>query len=214
MERLLPEKGKLTLLLVFGVNGVGKTTTIAKLANYYRKRDYKVMLSAADTYRAAAIEQLMTWGERINVQVVHQSPGSDPGAVVFDSIDSALSHEMDLLIADTAGRMHSRQDLVRELQKINKVVLSKIGSNDYRKILVIDATTGQNAYQQAEIFNEAVGIDNAILAKYDSSAKGGVVFSISSQLGIPFSFIGTGERIDAIEEFDRDIFLNSLLGLT
>ncbi len=214
VERLLPERGKLTVFLVFGVNGVGKTTTIAKLANYYKGRNYKVMLSAADTYRAAAIEQLVTWGERVGVRVIHQSPGSDPGAVVFDSIDSAKRQGTELLIADTAGRMHSRQDLVRELQKINKVVLSKIDKYDYRKILVIDATTGQNAYQQAEIFNEAVGIDSAILAKYDSTAKGGVVFAISSQLGIPFSFMGTGEGIDDIEEFEKDRFLGSLFGLT
>ena len=149
---------KTTILLVLGVNGVGKTTTIAKIADYYR-REYKIepVLSAGDTFRAAAIDQLKLHGERLGVKVIHQQPGSDPGAVIYDSIESAKSRGAKLIIADTAGRMHNKANLVKELQKIDKIVASKAGDAEYRKILVIDATTGQNGFRQAEMFNEAVG---------------------------------------------------------
>ncbi len=211
----MPPKDRLNICLVFGVNGVGKTTTIAKLAGYFRglSDGYRVMLSAADTYRAGAIDQLVEWGRRLDVPVVHQQQGADPGAVIFDSIDSARSREMNLLIVDTAGRMHNRQDLIRELKKIDKVVTSKLDENTgYDKILVIDATTGQNAIQQVEIFHDAVGIDHAILAKYDSTAKGGIVFAVTKQFGIPFSFVGIGEKIGDIKPFDIDFFLDGLVG--
>ncbi len=211
----VPPKDKLNICLVFGVNGVGKTTTIAKLAGYFGKisGDYRIMLSAADTYRAGAINQLLEWGKRLKLPVIHQQQGADPGAVIFDSIDSARSRGINLLIVDTAGRMHNRQDLIRELKKIDKVVTSKLDDNsNYDKILVIDATTGQNAIQQTEIFNDAIGIDHAILAKYDSTAKGGIVFAITKQFGIPFSFLGVGEKIDGIKPFSVDFFLDGLIG--
>ncbi len=211
----VPPVDRLNICLVFGVNGVGKTTTIAKLAGYFLgiSNDYRIMLSAADTYRAGAIDQLVEWGRRLNIPVIHQQQGADPGAVIFDSIDSARSRGVNLLIVDTAGRMHNRQDLIRELKKIDKVVTSKLDEKSgYDKILVVDATTGQNAIQQAEIFHEAIGIDHAILAKYDSTAKGGIVFAITRALGIPFSFLGVGEKIGDIKPFDVDFFLDGLIG--
>lgn len=210
-----PEMDKLNLFLVFGVNGVGKTTTIAKMAHYYMK-NYglkKVMLSAADTYRAGAIDQLVLWGSRLNVPVVHQSPGADPGAVIYDSIASAKAKKAELLIVDTAGRMHSKLNLVKELKKINKVVMSNLLDGIYKKILVIDATTGQNALQQTEIFNEAIGIDAVILAKYDSTAKGGIAAAISKNLKIPFIFLGTGEKLTDLIPFNMDAYLDNLLGI-
>jgi len=210
-----PEMDKLNLFLVFGVNGVGKTTTIAKMAHYYMK-NYglkEVMLSAADTYRAGAIDQLVLWGGRLNIPVVRQSPGADPGAVIYDSIASAKAKKAELLIVDTAGRMHSKLNLVKELKKINKVVMSNLLNGVYTKILVIDATTGQNALQQTEIFNEAIGIDAVILAKYDSTAKGGIAAAISKNLKIPFIFLGTGEKLTDLIPFNMDAYLDNLLGI-
>ncbi len=209
-----PNPDLLNIYLVFGINGVGKTTTIAKLANYLKNKsgDYRIMLSAADTYRAGAIKQLVEWGKRLNLPVVRQNQGADPGAVIFDSIDSAYSRGINVLIVDTAGRMHNRQDLIRELKKIDKIVLSKSKNSNYEKILVVDATTGQNALNQAEIFHDAIGIDHAILAKYDSTAKGGIVFAITKQLGIPFSFMGVGERLEDLVAFKPDVFLDGLVG--
>ncbi len=212
---IVPEKGKINLFLVFGVNGVGKTTTIAKMAYYYRA-NYginKTILSAADTYRAGAIDQLIQWGKLLEIPVVRQASGADPGAVVYDSITSAKAKGVELIIADTAGRMHNRLNLIRELKKISKVVVSNLSEGIYRKILVIDATTGQNALQQAEIFDDAVGIDAIILSKYDSTAKGGIAVAISKKLRIPFLFLGTGEKLDNLIPFNRDHYLNSLLGI-
>ncbi|MCD6122934.1 MAG: signal recognition particle-docking protein FtsY [Spirochaetales bacterium] len=210
-----PEKNKLNLFLVFGVNGVGKTTTIAKMAHYYMQ-NYglnEVVLSAADTYRAGAIDQLILWGERLKIPVVHQSSGADPGAVIYDSIASAKARKAELLIVDTAGRMHSRVNLVKELKKINKVVISNLLDGAYKKILVIDATTGQNALQQTEIFNEAIGIDAVVLAKYDSTAKGGVAAAVSKKLKIPFVFLGTGEKLEDLIPFDINVYLDNLLDI-
>ena len=203
---------KKTIIMVLGVNGVGKTTTIAKIADYYRK-EYNIepVLSAGDTFRAAAIDQLKLHGERLGLKVIHQEPGSDPGAVIFDSIESADARGARMIIADTAGRMHNKANLVKELQKIDKIINLKAADAEYRKILVIDATTGQNGFRQAEMFNEAVGIDQIVLTKYDSSAKGGIVVSISSRLGLPFSFIGTGEKYSDLHVFNRDEYIENLL---
>ncbi|MBI9106047.1 MAG: signal recognition particle-docking protein FtsY [Spirochaetales bacterium] len=203
---------EMTIIMVLGVNGVGKTTTIAKMADYYRKKyGLEPILSAGDTFRAAAIDQLKLHGERLDLKVVHQQPGSDPGAVIFDSIESAKAHGSKMIIADTAGRMHNKANLVKELQKIDKIINSRAADAVYRKILVIDATTGQNGFRQAEMFNEAVGIDQIVLTKYDSSAKGGIAVSISSKLGLPFSFIGTGEKYSDFSEFSKDGFIENML---
>jgi fused signal recognition particle receptor len=200
------------LFLVLGVNGVGKTTTIAKLAEYYRRASSaRVLLAAGDTFRAAAIEQLSLWGERLGTPVVRQQSGSDPGAVIFDAISSARARGYDLVLADTAGRLHNKAHLVAELSKIDRVARSRLGDGTYRKLLVIDATTGQNALRQAEVFHEAVGVDSVILAKYDSTAKGGIVVSICRQLSLPFSFVGTGEKPGDLVPFETSAYLDALL---
>lgn len=211
-EPLEPVEGSVNLILVLGVNGVGKTTTIAKLAHCFATQRHKrVLLAAADTFRAAAIDQLVVWGKRLAVPVVRQDPGSDPGAVVFDAISSAVANRIDLIIADTAGRMHNKAHLVKELGKIDKIASNRLPASAYKKVLVIDATTGQNALRQAEVFHEAIGVDSIIVAKYDSTAKGGIVVAIARDLGIPFSFIGVGEKPGDLEPFDRDSYLNRLL---
>jgi len=212
-EPLTLEPGRLNLFLVLGVNGVGKTTTIAKLADYFRRTEgvNEVILGAGDTFRAGAIDQLKIHGERLGVRVVSQKPGSDPGAVIYDSIDSARARGARLVLADTAGRMHNKANLVKELEKIDRVARTRIGDGCYRTVLVVDATTGQNGLKQAESFNEAIGIDSAILTKYDSTAKGGIAVQISKNLGIPFSFIGKGEKLTDLEVFDVDRYLDSLL---
>lgn len=209
---LVPDPEKLNVFLILGVNGVGKTTTIAKLARYYGDQGMRdIVLSAGDTFRAAAIEQLKIHGERTGFRVVHQSHGSDPAAVIFDTISSAKSKGEKLILADTAGRMHNRTNLVKELEKIDSVIRKKLDSSDlYKKILIIDATTGQNGLQQAEIFNEAVELDAIILTKYDSTARGGNIISISRKLGIPFAFIGKGEQLTDLEKFNPGQYLEDL----
>ena len=206
---LKPDKDELTVYLVLGVNGVGKTTSIAKLATYYKNDGYKVVMAAADTFRAAAIDQLELHSQRTGVRIVRQENGSDPGAVIYDAISSAQARGDNLILCDTAGRMHNKENLVRELQKIDKVIRNRIKPENYKKILVIDATTGQNSISQAQIFNEAVGIDALILTKYDSAAKAGALV----QIGIPVAFVGTGEHYEDIHVFDKDEFLTSLAGL-
>jgi fused signal recognition particle receptor len=214
VSSLIPERGQLNLYLILGVNGVGKTTTIAKMADYYRRRHgvEKILLGAGDTFRAAAIDQLKILGERLSISVISQVPGADPGAVIFDTISSAQAKGAELVLADTAGRMHTKQDLVRELSKIDRVIINKMGTDCYRKVLIIDATTGQNALHQAEVFHEAVGVDSIILAKYDSTAKGGIVVPICRKIGLPFSFLGTGEKLNNLTPFDPDAYLESLVG--
>ena len=207
---LLPEKGKITVYLILGVNGVGKTTSIAKLATYYGKKDYKVVMAAADTFRAAAIDQLDLHAKRTGTRIVRQENGSDPGAVIYDAITSAQAKGDDLILCDTAGRMHNKENLVKELQKIDKIFKNRIAPECYKKILVIDATTGQNAINQAQIFNDAVGLDALILTKYDSASKAGALV----QIGIPIAFVGTGEHYEDIHVFDKDEFLSGLAGLS
>ncbi len=209
-----PDENKLNIIMILGVNGVGKTTTIAKLASYYKKEfNMTSVLSAGDTFRAAAIDQLIYHGDKLNMRVVHQQQGSDPGSVIFDSIDSAFSRGEKIIIADTAGRMHNRDNLVKELKKINKIISNKVSDGIYKKFLVIDATTGQNGIRQAESFNEAVGLDGIIMAKYDSASKGGIIIPICRDLKIPVLFLGTGEGYDDFIKFDRENFLNYLLGI-
>ena len=204
--------GSPNLFLVLGVNGVGKTTTIAKLAAWYRRRGSQVLLAAGDTFRAAAVDQLALWGERLEVPVVRQGPGADPGAVIFDAIASARARGADLVLADTAGRLHNKAHLMKELGKIDKIIRARLEPRAaYRKVLVIDATTGQNAVRQAEAFQQAVGVDSVILAKYDSTAKGGAVVSLCRDLGLPISFVGTGEKLEDLEPFDVEQFLDALV---
>ena len=210
----MPEKGELTVYMILGVNGVGKTTTIAKMAKYYTAKGLKVLLAAGDTFRAAAVDQLDIHAERLGMRIVKQKMGSDPGAVVFDAITSAQAHGDDLILADTAGRMHNKENLMKELQKMDKVIRAKgVEESRYKKFLVIDATTGQNGVSQANLFNEAVHLDGIILTKYDSAAKGGALIQIGRTLGLPVVFVCVGEGYDDIRRFDKDDFLDSLLGL-
>lgn len=212
IEPELKEKS-LNVWMVLGVNGVGKTTTVAKLANYFKKSVSNLVLASADTFRAAAIEQLSMHGQKIDVRVVSHQHGSDPSAVVFDAADAASSKGSGLVIADTAGRLHNKENLVHELQKIDRVCKSKAGENLYKKILVLDSTTGQNALRQAEVFNEAVGIDAVVLTKYDSTAKGGVAISIGKELGLPVWFVCDGEKYENIRSFNAEEYVNEFLGL-
>jgi fused signal recognition particle receptor len=206
--------GTLNVLLVLGVNGVGKTTTIAKLAHHFRtQRDVQdILLVAGDTFRAAAIEQLQVLGRRLGLPVVAQEPGADPGAVIFDGISSAAARGTRLLIADTAGRLHNRDALVKELAKIDKIVKTRIAGDAYQRVLVLDATTGQNSLAQAEVFHAAVGVSSIVLTKCDSTAKGGMIVPICRDLGIPFSYLGLGEKQEDLALFDPDEYLDSLFG--
>ncbi len=200
------------LFLFLGVNGVGKTTSIAKLGKYLQdKTDKKVVFAAGDTFRAAAIEQIALHGQRLGIRVVSQQNGSDPGAVIFDAIDSVKAKGEDIILADTAGRMHNKSNLIKELQKIDKIILNKLPRENYKKFIVIDATTGQNGLSQVEIFNEALSLDGIILSKYDSAAKGGILLSISGKLGIPVAFVGTGEKYSDFAPFDKKSYLEGLL---
>lgn len=211
---LQPEKDKQNVWMVLGVNGVGKTTSVAKLANYYKNQGIEnVILASADTFRAAAIEQLAMHGEKIGVRVISHQHGSDPSAVVFDAADALKSKGPGIVLADTAGRLHNKENLVRELQKIDKICKQKADEGCYKKIIVLDATTGQNALRQAEVFNEAVGVDAVVLTKYDSTAKGGIAISVGRELSIPVAFVCTGEKYQDIKLFDAETYINEFLGL-
>lgn len=199
--------------MVLGVNGVGKTTSVAKIANYFKNKCENIILASADTFRAAAIDQLNIHGEKIGVRVVSHQHGSDPAAVIFDAATACSAKGEGLVIADTAGRLHNKENLVRELQKIHKICMEKSSSGMYKRILVIDSTTGQNALRQAEVFNEAVGVDAIILTKYDSTAKGGVAISIGKELNLPISFVCNGEKYENIEKFDAEKYVDEFLGL-
>ena len=203
---------KPSIILVIGVNGVGKTTSIGKLANYYSSTGKKVILAAADTFRAAAIEQLSVWADRAKVDIVKQAEGSDPAAIVFDAISSAKSKNADLIIVDTAGRLHNKKNLMDELAKIRRIIDRELPDADKECLLVLDATTGQNAINQAEEFAKSTGITGIILTKLDGTAKGGVVLAIKNGLEIPVKFIGVGEKIDDLQpfnplDFSRALFL-------
>jgi fused signal recognition particle receptor len=200
----------LTVILVIGVNGSGKTTTIAKLTRYYRRLGKRVILAAADTFRAAAIDQLKRWGERVGVDVIAHTPGADPGAVVYDAIQAGQSRHADILIVDTAGRLHTKFNLMQELAKIRDVARKNIHRAPHETWLVLDATTGQNALAQARKFHEDVGVTGLIIAKLDSSAKGGVVFAIASELDLPIRFVCTGEGVEDLTEFDPEAFVDGL----
>lgn len=198
------------VLLVSGVNGVGKTTAIGKLANMFKEQGKSVVVAAADTFRAAASEQLEVWGQRAGVRVVKHGEGSDPAAVVFDAISSAKAKGTDVVLVDTAGRLHNKVNLMNELKKICRVVEREMPDADFRKFLVLDATTGQNAVSQAEVFGEAIDIDGIILNKLDGTAKGGVVVAISDELELPVLYVGVGEKIDDLIPFDADDFVEAL----
>ncbi len=197
-------------IMVVGVNGVGKTTTIAKLANYFCVQDKKVLLAAADTFRAAAIEQLEIWAGRVGCDIVRHREGSDPAAVVYDALSAAKAREVDVLIVDTAGRLHTKVNLMNELKKIHKVMAREVEGAPHETLLVLDANTGQNALQQARVFKDATEVSGIVITKLDGTAKGGVVISIAAELEIPLKFITTGEKVQDIEVFDPHEFARAL----
>ena len=201
------------IITFVGVNGVGKTTSIGKLANYFKSKHKSVMLVAGDTYRAAASSQLIEWGNRNKIKVVSQGEGADPSAVVFDGISSAKAKNVDVLLVDTAGRLHNKANLMEELKKINRVKNKEWPEAQHLNFIVLDATTGQNAIQQVQAFKDSVGIDGIILTKLDGTAKGGAVIGIIDELQVPICYVGVGEGIDDIEEFNADSFVNELLNL-
>ncbi len=201
---------KPSLILVIGVNGVGKTTSIGKIANMYKKQGKSVILGAADTFRAAAAEQLTIWADRAGVPIVKHMEGADPSAVVFDTIASAKSRNSDVIICDTAGRLHNKKNLMDELSKMSRIINRELPDADVEVLLVLDATTGQNAVNQAREFKEAAGITGIILTKLDGTARGGVVLAINQELGIPVKLIGVGEQIDDLQDFSAQDFANAL----
>ena len=209
---LNPAPKTLSLYMILGVNGVGKTTTIAKMAHRYIKAGMgPVTLAAGDTFRAAAIDQLSIHADRVGARLVRQEYGSDPGAVIYDALNSARSRGDRVVLADTAGRMHNRTNLINELKKIDRIAQDRLGSDAvFKKILVIDATTGQNGLKQTETFHEAVGVDAIVLAKYDSSAKGGLLAAIGRQFSLPFAYLGRGEKMDDLEPFNSENYLAEL----
>ena len=217
LRALLPDPPPLNLsgrslevVLVVGVNGSGKTTSIAKIAHLYRQDGRRVLLAAADTFRAAAMDQLSVWADRAGVSIITGSEGGDPGAVLFDALQAAQSRNVDLVIADTAGRLHTQYNLMAELRKVRNVAAKNVPDAPHEVLLVLDANTGQNALAQAKHFQEAVDVTGGVLAKLDSTAKGGMVFAIARELGLPVRFVGTGERIEDLALFDADTFVEGL----
>jgi fused signal recognition particle receptor len=199
------------VILVVGVNGAGKTTTIGKLARRMKDHGLKVMLAAGDTFRAAAVEQLQIWGQRNNVTVISQDAGADPAAVAFDAVQAAKARGMDILLADTAGRLHTQSNLMEELKKVKRVMGRVDATAPHEVLLVLDASQGQNALQQARLFNEALGVTGIVLTKLDGTAKGGIILAIASELKLPIRFIGTGESAEDFDEFDAQSFVDALL---
>jgi fused signal recognition particle receptor len=217
LRALLPDPPPLNLsgrflevVLVVGVNGSGKTTSIAKIAHLYRQDGHRVLLAAADTFRAAAMDQLSVWADRAGVSIITGSEGGDPGAVLFDALQAAQSRNIDLVIADTAGRLHTQYNLMAELRKVRNVAAKNVPGAPHEVLLVLDATTGQNALSQAKHFREAVDVTGVVLAKLDSTARGGMVFAVARELGLPVRFVGTGERIQDLALFDADTFVEGL----
>lgn len=203
----------LTVVFVVGVNGSGKTTSLGKMANWYKKRGRKVVLAAADTFRAAAIDQLKIWGERADVEVIAHAPGADPGAVIFDAMRASQeSRKADLLLVDTAGRLQTKFNLMKELEKLKTVAGKQVHRAPHEVLLVLDASTGQNAISQAKAFGASAGVTGIVLTKLDGTSKGGAVLSIKRELGVPVRFVGTGERIDDFALFDPVAFVDGLLG--
>lgn len=198
------------VILTVGVNGVGKTTTIGKLASRFISEGNSVILAAADTFRAAAIEQLEIWANRTGAEIIKHQSGSDPAAVAFDAVEAAKARGIDIVIIDTAGRLHTKSQLIEELKKINRVIKKSIPDAPQEILLVVDATTGQNALRQAQIFNEAIGITGIALTKLDGTAKGGIIFAIKKELGIPVRLIGIGEGVDDLKDFDPEDFVTAL----
>jgi fused signal recognition particle receptor len=205
-----PDKRPYVILMV-GVNGSGKTTTIGKLARHFKAQGHSVMLAAGDTFRAAAVEQLQAWGERNDVPVIAQGTGADPAAVIFDAIEAARANNIDVLLADTAGRLQNQDGLMRELQKIVRVAGKTDPSAPHEKMLVLDSSLGQNALSQAIQFNEAIGLSGITMTKLDGGAKGGTLVALANRLDVPFRFIGTGEQAENLEQFDVDGFIDTLL---
>jgi fused signal recognition particle receptor len=199
-----------SVFLMVGVNGTGKTTTIAKLARRYQRQGKRILLAAADTFRAAAIDQLEAWAKRINADIVRHQPGSDPAAVVFDAIQAAKARGADIVIIDTAGRLHTKTNLMEELKKIGRVIEREVGKPPDETLLVLDATTGQNAVNQAREFSKAVPVTGVVLTKLDGTAKGGVLLTVRDELGIPVKLIGTGEKLEDLEDFDPQAFAASI----
>ena len=210
MQIVLPPGPRPYVVMVVGVNGAGKTTSIGKLANVFREQGHKVIVGAADTYRAAANEQLEIWAQRAGVDIIRQAHGADPAAVAFDSLSSAISRNADVVIIDTAGRLHTKVNLMEELKKIRRVMEKRLPGAPHEVLLVLDATTGQNALQQVKQFSAAVSVTGLILTKLDGTAKGGIVLAISNELKVPVRFICVGERIDDLQIFDRKAFVDAL----
>lgn len=206
----IESNGQPFVILMVGVNGVGKTTTIGKLAKLYQQQGKSVMLAAGDTFRAAAVEQLQVWGERNNVPVVAQHTGADSASVIFDAVQSAQAKGVDIVIADTAGRLQNKDNLMAELEKVVRVMRKLDGTAPHEVMLVLDAGTGQNALSQAQLFKQAVGVSGITLTKLDGTAKGGIIFAIAKQMGLPIRFIGVGEQIDDLRPFKADEFVNAL----
>ncbi|MEX0431247.1 signal recognition particle-docking protein FtsY [Spiribacter insolitus] len=207
----IPEQDKPVVILTVGVNGAGKTTTIGKLADQYRHQGHRVILAAGDTFRAAAVEQLQTWGERTDTPVISQPTGADSASVVYDAHQAAIARGADILIADTAGRLHTQGNLMEELRKIRRVLGKQDDQAPHEVLLVLDAGTGQNALAQAEQFRQAVDVSGIALTKLDGTAKGGVIFAMAQRFGIPVRFIGVGEGVDDLRPFDAEAFVDALL---
>lgn len=207
-------EGMPAVIMVIGVNGVGKTTTIGKLANMYRKQGKRVMIAAADTFRAAAIEQLEVWAERADAELIKQQEGSDPAAVVYDAVNAAKSRGTDVLLCDTAGRLHNKKNLMEELKKIYRILDRELPDSSKEVLLVLDATTGQNAVMQAKLFRETADITGIILTKLDGTAKGGIVLAIKNDYDIPVKIVGVGEGVDDIAEFDAESFVDAIIDLS
>ncbi|MBG9945053.1 signal recognition particle-docking protein FtsY [Brevibacillus formosus] len=204
------EDGRLNVILFVGVNGVGKTTTIGKMAHMFRQQNKKVLLAAGDTFRAAAIEQLEVWGERVGADVIKQQQGSDPAAVIYDAIQAAKSRQVDVLLCDTAGRLQNKVNLMEELAKVHRVLQRELPGAPHEVLLVLDATTGQNALSQAKTFGQSAGVTGLVLTKLDGTAKGGIVIAIRNELNIPVKYVGLGERMDDLQQFDPEQFVHAL----
>jgi len=202
-----------SIIMVIGVNGVGKTTTIGKLASIYKKRGKKVLIAAADTFRAAATEQLEEWAKRADVDIIKAGEGADPSSVVYDAVNAAKARHIDALLCDTAGRLHNKKNLMNELEKMNRIIDRNYPEIKRENLIVLDATTGQNALVQAKEFSQAAPLSGIVLTKMDGTAKGGIAIAIQSELNIPVKYIGVGEGIDDLQEFDPDAFVNALFGI-